>query len=292
MKKGIFTTLVVFATLAMTACGAKTKCEKHQWGSYEVTVNATCNAEGKKVRTCKVCGEKEEQVVPKIDHKFGEWGVKTAGTCANPGVESRTCSACGQEETRPLYVEHTWGETPETVEGAADEASYNIFTCTVCGGKKIEFAAKQATGKSTVSGSLKSDSSYPDYMKLSDNDQYVAYKFNYAGTASTNARIYQRGVMDYWHDGNNDNQNRNYYSGKNNSDGNFQLTVNGENVDYSATKDTTYEQMLPGTYTGQYSPLGDCIIGSCKVNSGENTIKYTRKESYNLLIKDFVIILG
>lgn len=292
MKKGIFTTLVVFAALVMTGCGAKTKCEKHQWGGYETTVEATCAAEGEKVRTCKVCGEKEKASIAKKDHTFGEWAVKTAGTCAAPGVEERECSVCHFKEQRAQVVEHVWGETAQTVEGAADEASYKIFTCTLCGGKKIEIAAKQATGKSTITGSLKSDSTYPDYMKLSDNNNSVTYKFQYAGAASTKATVYQRGVMDYWHDGNNENQDRNYYSGKNNSDGNFQLNVNGTNVDYSATKDMKYSDMLPGEYTGTYSPLGDCIIGTCSINQGENTITYTRKESYNLLIKDFVIILG
>jgi len=127
-------------------------------------------------------------------------------------------------------------------------------------------------------------------MKLSSNGNSVEYKIN--SSVAGKAKIYQRGVMDYWYDGNNNNEARNYYAGKNNQDGNFKLEVNGNAVDYSWSKDITYADMLPGEAQNGYSPLGDALIGDCELVAGVNTIKYTRQESYNMLIKDFVIIIG
>ena len=127
-------------------------------------------------------------------------------------------------------------------------------------------------------------------MKLSSNGDSVTYVIN--STVAGNAKIYQRGVMDYWYDGSNNNEQRNYYAGKNSNDGNFRLDVNETAVDYSWSRDVTYADMLPGDAQGSYSPLGDALIGECAIVAGANTIKYTRTESYNMLIKDFVIIIG
>lgn len=295
MKKGFFATIAMFTSLVLVACGGggTKKCEdgKHKFGKWEVVTPATCKVVGQSERTCTVCGEKETKEIAKTDHTWNEGVVTQEATCTVPGVKTYTCTVCQETKTEEIKADHVWG-TPESFEGAADEAAYNVFTCSLCGLKKIEFAAKQADGKATISGGLKSDTSFPDYMKLNTNLDSITYKFSYAGNAVTNATIYQRGVMDYWHDGNNDNQTRNYYSGKNSTDGNFKLTVNDVDVDYSATANLTYEDLLPGEAQGSYSALGDAIIGACAINNGENTITYQRTESYNMLIKDFVIILG
>ena len=252
MKK-IFATLALFASLAITACGNQASSENHV-------------------------------------HKYGDWEVVTPATCAQEGEEKQTCS-CGDVKTRKISkIAHTWGElTPVT--GAEDEVDYSTAVCTVCGAKKIEFAAVQE-GKYTLDGTLKKDSTYPTYMKLDANNQSISYKFNYAGEAATNAVIYFRGVMDYWHDGNNENQDKNFFSGKNSQDGNFELKVNDAVVDYSDTKSLTYADMFPGDYTGTYSPLGEAKVGACKVNQGANTVVFKRTESYNVLVKDFVIVIG
>ena len=296
MKKNFFATLVLFASLALTACGGgtngnsnanKSTKHTHSWGEWTETKAATCEEKGSKERSC-ACGEKQTQDIAALDHDWDNGVVTQAATCAVPGVMTYTCKRCQKTKTEEIKADHTWGEaTP--VAGADNEAAYNMFTCTLCGAKKIEIAAKQAEGKATIDGSLKSDTTYPDYMKLNTNGNSITYTFN--SSIAGNATIYQRGVMDYWHDGNNENQARNYYSGKNSTDGNFELKVNDQVVDYSWSKDVTYEDMLPGEYTGSYSPLGDAKIGACAINAGANTITYKRTESYNMLIKDFVIII-
>ena len=42
----------------------------------------------------------------------------------------------------------------------------------------------------------------------------------------------------------------------------------------------------------QWSPLGDCEIGAVSLAAGLNTIKYTRVDSFNLAVHDFVIVFA
>lgn len=303
MKRKFFTIIALFASLALASCSpaksenqsnpesapksAETSNHKHSYGDWTQVKAPTCTEEGEEERVCE-CGDKKTRKVDALGHDWDEGKVTKEATCSVPGEMTYTCKRCKQTKVEEIKADHVWGEaTPVT--GAEGEVDYNIFTCTVCNtAKKIEFAAKN--DKATVDGSLKSDSTFPDYMKLGSNGNSVTYKFN--SSVAGKAKIYQRGVMDYWYDGNNNNEERNYYAGKNNQDGNFKLEVNDKAVDYSWSKEITYADMLPGEAQNGYSPLGDALIGDCELVAGVNTIKYTRQESYNMLIKDFVIIIG
>jgi len=319
MKSKFFSTIAVFFALALTACvpaNNESKEEskpadessvqevasseeaasstvasdhKHKYGSWTVTKEPTCEEPGVQERVCE-CGDKQTKEVSPTGHTWNDGVITQAATCSVPGVKTFTCTKCGATKTEEIKADHVWDEGV-AVPGEDTEAAYTLFTCTVCNtAKKIEFAAKQASGKSTISGGLKNDSQFPDYLKLNANGDSVTYTFT--STVAGNAVIYMRGVMDYWHDGNNENQARNFFSGKNSTDGNFELKVNDTAVDYSWSKSITYEDMLPGEAQGSYSPLGDAKVGDCSIVSGVNTIVFKRTESYNMLIKDFVIIIG
>ena len=299
MKTRFFKVIALFAALTLTACngqpsdgGASKTSSKHthKYGDWVEVVAPTCEGKGKAERTCE-CGEKQEKELDPKGHTYGDGVVTKEATCSEPGEKTFTCTVCGATKKEEIKADHVWGPA-SPVAGADAEADYNIFTCTVCGVKKIEFAGKQAEGKFTIDGGLKTDSQFPDYIKLNSNGNSISYTFNYAGEAVAKAHVYFRGVMDYWHDGNNENQARNFFSGKNSQDGNFELKVNDVAVDYSWSKDLTYEDMLPGEAQGSYSPLGDALVGECAINNGANTLVFKRTESYNMLIKDFVIILG
>ncbi len=293
MKK-FFTTLALFFSLALTACGGGNNpsttgtSEKHvhKYGDPEIVTPATCTEKGKQKQTCS-CGDVKEKEIDALGHDWDEGRITKEATCAVPGEMTYTCKRCQATKKEEIKADHVWGEAVALTAGDG-EADVNEFTCTLCSAKKLEFAGKQATGKSTIDGSLKSDSQFPDYLKLNNNGNSVTYKFTYnkAGTA----KIYMRGVMDYWHDGNNENQARNFFSGKNSQDGNFELKVNDAAVDYSWSSSLTYEDMLPGEAQGTYSPLGDALVGGCTLVDGPNTVVFKRTESYNMLIKDFVII--
>ena len=307
MKTKFLSTIAVFFALALSACTPVSKDaksednseeapvseavsvdsnHKHKYGEWVTVQEPTCTEKGLQERTC-ACGDKQTKDINPLDHAWDAGVVTQAATCSVPGVKTFTCTRCGATKTEDIKADHVWGEAV-VLAGGEGQVDLNEFTCTVCSKKKIEFAAKQAEGKSTISGSLKSDNQFPDYLKLSSNNNSVTYTFNYATAGA--ATIYMRGVMDYWHDGNNENQARNFFSGKNSQDGNFELKVNDVAVDYSWSKDITYEDMLPGEAQGSYSPLGDAKVGSCNIVAGENTVVFKRTESYNMLIKDFVII--
>ena len=309
MTRKFFSTIAVFFAFALTACQPASKPNegdkseeapaseqvsvdsnhKHKYGDWTVVTPATCEGKGQQERVC-ACGDKQTKDIDPVGHTWNNGEITKQATCSVPGEKTFTCTVCGATKKEEIKADHVWGE-PTAVPGADSEAAYNLFTCTVCNtAKKIEIAAKQAEGKSTISGSLKSDSQFPDYLKLSSNGNSVTYTFT--STVAGNAKVYMRGVMDYWHDGNNENQARNFFSGKNSSDGNFELKVNDVAVDYSWSKDITYEDMLPGEAQGSYSPLGDALVGDCAIVSGPNTLVFKRTESYNMLIKDFVIIIG
>lgn len=309
MKRHIFSTLAVFFAMTISGCSllpdetgnssgaddSKTSevasDHKHKYGEWTVVTEPTCTEKGSQERVCD-CGDTQTKDIDALGHDWDEGEVTKTATCSVPGEKTFHCKRAGCTATKveEIKAEHVW-DAGTAVEGEATEASYTLFTCTVCNtAKKIEIAAKQASGKYTLNGSLKSDSQFPDYLKLSSNGNSATYSFT--SSVAGNAKIYMRGVMDYWHDGSNENQARNFFAGKNSSDGNFELKVNDTAVDYSWSRDITYEEMLPGEAQGSYSPLGDALVGDCAIVNGANTIVFTRVDSYNMLIKDFVIIIG
>lgn len=79
----------------------------HAWSDWTVTA-ATCETDGKKVRTCATCGETEEEVLPKFNHIYPE-GQENAGqtayvdtevaaTCTKDGYTTSKCALCGHEK--------------------------------------------------------------------------------------------------------------------------------------------------------------------------------------------------
>ena len=297
---------IALACLAMAVCGlaacgngggggestpAVPSDHKHSYGDWVTVVEPTCTEKGSKERTCE-CGAKETKEINALDHDWDDGKITTAATCSTPGVLTYTCkrAGCGATKTEPIVADHVWGDpvavaAPKNGDG---KAAYNKSICTVCNESyKLEIAAKQ--GK--VTGSLKTESRFPDYIKFSNKNDYTTLTFNYNAPAT--GEIYLRGVMDYWHDGNNENQNKEgFFAGKNNNDGNFKLTVNGAEVDYSWAKGLKYSDMFPEEgQDGNFSQLADCKVGTVNLVAGKNIIVYERLESYNLLVKDFVIIV-
>ena len=47
-------------------------CTNHSWSDWTVTKPATAESEGLRERTCLVCGEKETEVIPKLDFIYGD----------------------------------------------------------------------------------------------------------------------------------------------------------------------------------------------------------------------------
>ena len=310
MKRKFFTTLALFCSLALvTGCGTKQAGESkdegeissevtkntssrnhtHKWVQDESKTNvpATCSQEGIKYEKCE-CGETRETKISKIDHSYGEW-VDVAGVaCGERGQQKRTCTKCGAEETRNLsIIPHNW-EVTNTVAGDANGVEYNFVKCSKCNKEGLMVAASKAT----INGSDKGGA--PEgCIKLASNGQTMSVTINLA-TAKTGT-IYLRGAMDYWHDGNNNNESKMYSSCKNSNTANFSLSVNDVDVDFTDMLNVPFSDMLPeeaGETVGSvtYSQIGDCKVGACSLNVGLNTIIFTRVDSYNLAVHDFLVV--
>ena len=89
----------------------------HNYNDWVIIKPATCTDSGTQEHTCTVCGEKENQSIPKSEHTFGEWIVETAATEEENGLEKRVCSNCKAEETRTIFelIESTDGQTKEEI---------------------------------------------------------------------------------------------------------------------------------------------------------------------------------
>lgn len=104
---------------------------EHSWGEWEVTTEATCEAEGEKTRTCSVCNETETEKIAALGHKWDEGKVTTEATCTKEGVKTFTCqndSTHTKTEAIPVK-EHTYSKWE------SDETNH-WRKCTECGKKQ------------------------------------------------------------------------------------------------------------------------------------------------------------
>ena len=252
---------------------------------------ATCSEAGVKVEICSVCGYRKESNISKLDHEWDEG--QASGACGSIGSVTYTCKNCDEtKEVASTYVPHDW-EVTGTVAASGEGVEYETIKCKKCQTEGLRVAAAKATINGTDKGGAPEGC-----IKLSNADETMTVKINVEGAKT--GKFYLRGCMDYWHDGSNDNQDKTYSECKSSSnDVNFSVTVNGNIVDLSETKNTKFGVWLPEaageTITNSsgtavtYSQEGDCECGATSLQDGLNTIVFTRIDSYNLAVKYFVI---
>ena len=277
-KTKLFSVLTVFAAMTLVACNSG---------------NSAADSTKKPDNS----GSKSQQPSTSKAPTWGDWTVARPATCAAEGVEERTNTA-GEKETRPIPKSnyHTWADDGD-VEASNGGVAYKKVKCSVCQKQGIMIAAANAT---ITGGQPKS--APEGCVKLDANGDYMEVKF-YLPEAKTGI-IFQRGAMDYWYEDSNNNQEKTYYSqNKGNTDeaagiGNFKLEIGLEGdlkeVSIADKVGVTFGSMLPkegGSEFGghQWSAISDCEVGTVSLSAGLNTIKYTRIDSYNLAVHDFVI---
>ncbi len=109
-------------------CG-KEETAVHTWDEGKITTEPTCKDTGIKTYTCTACGETKTEAVPVTDeHTWGDWEKY------NAEEHKHTCEICGKEET----AAHTWDEGKITTEPTCKDTGIKTYTCTACGGTKIE----------------------------------------------------------------------------------------------------------------------------------------------------------
>lgn len=71
--------------------------KEHIYSEYVIEKIPTCTTDGKKVKTCKNCSEKQEEIIPKIEHQYGDYFIKVNPTCHSEGYKVKKCTLCSHE---------------------------------------------------------------------------------------------------------------------------------------------------------------------------------------------------
>ena len=113
---------------------------KHNWTEWWILEEATCSAEGKRMRVClNDCGVDPVETIPKLAHTWSDWKVTREATCTAEGSRTRVCSVCGERQTEAIAkIAHTWGNWQVTKEATCSAEGSRTHVCSVCGEKQTE----------------------------------------------------------------------------------------------------------------------------------------------------------
>ena len=120
--------------------------KEHDYGEWVLDQAPTCKKYGARHRICKNCGDREVDVLDKVDHTW-ELVSTTPATCTIGEIQHYKCSVCGETKdvtlSNPLG-EHSWDNGKVTKEATCTEDGLKVYTCRVCAETKEEVL--KATG--------------------------------------------------------------------------------------------------------------------------------------------------
>ena len=114
--------------------------KEHDYGEWVLDQAPTCKKYGVRHRICKNCGDREVDVLDKVDHTW-ELVSTIPATCTVGEIQHYKCSVCGETKdvtlSNPLG-EHSWDEGKATKKATCTEDGEKTYTCTVCNTTKTE----------------------------------------------------------------------------------------------------------------------------------------------------------
>ena len=114
--------------------------KEHDYGEWVLDQAPTCKKYGARHRICKNCGDREVDVLDKVDHSW-ELVSTTPATCTIGEIQHYKCSVCGETKdvtlSNPLG-EHSWDNGKVTKEATCTEDGEKTYTCTVCNTTKTK----------------------------------------------------------------------------------------------------------------------------------------------------------
>lgn len=265
---------------------------EHSWSDWSIKKKATCLEDGYQERYC-ACGEVESEIIKAKGHDF-ENGIVLSDTssCQTYGVKYVKCAHCSEILIFEGFGEHDYvNKKIVTAPLGEDVNQYSTYTrefCSIDDTMRLTFKATDSV--------ISYDLSDYDTVKMANDSLYFNFnlnydldsRFDYSGT------IYQKiYISDFSKYGS-----YNYYSSIGSSfvdseNGAFVLDVNGEIVDKSNMRYTSYEEMTNNGVvldeTKDISPYALCEIGKCTLKDGMNYIKYSINY-INSPFKDFINI--
>ena len=114
-------------------------CRTHSWDSGVIISSATCEKNGKKKYTCKVCGSTKEETISAFGHSYGDPTWKWTGT--TKAVATFTCkNGCGHKETATATITNK-----VTKPATCDNAGTRTYKATVTFKGKTYTTTKKAS---------------------------------------------------------------------------------------------------------------------------------------------------
>ncbi|MCQ2772100.1 MAG: hypothetical protein MJ238_02325 [Bacilli bacterium] len=217
------------------------------------------------------------------NHAWGAETVITPATCETAGSGKKSCTVCQYETTYEIPATGHNYTGDEVIAESSDDVSKTSKAKCSCGKEIVYF---DATDFKKISGTNNGEGK--GYFKLKANGDTA--EFNFKAPKMGAATFYFYGYIDYWKDGSTNNDQRGFFSVKNseNVDGNFAVSVGDSTVDISSKKNVTYEQMGIKGDTAEGSAWVE--VGDCNITSEYTTVKFSRIDSYNMLILRMGII--
>lgn len=127
MKKLFLWSIVIMSSFVLIGCG----CE-HEYDEGKITKEATCQEEGTKTFTCKLCNNEKTETIPLAEHTYDSGKVTKEATCTEEGEKTVTCKICGNEEVESIKVKAHDYEEKITKEATFEEEGTKTFTCKNC----------------------------------------------------------------------------------------------------------------------------------------------------------------
>jgi ribosomal protein L32 len=121
---------------------------EHEYGSWEVTKEATCTEKGSRKKVCGNCGDIITEEIPAKGHTWNtDYTVDQAATCAEEGSESIHCTDCDavkEDSARSIpKTKHEHGSWEVTKESTCTEEGSRERVCKNCGSKDIQVISKK-----------------------------------------------------------------------------------------------------------------------------------------------------
>ena len=132
---------------------------QHTFGEWNTVKEATCKEEGKRVRSCSICAEAEEEVISKSETHAIVADIAVSATCKDTGLtEGSHCSVCNKvlvaQTVVPKTEVHSSSSWIIDVEATCKSEGEMHKECNVCKqvleSKKIEKSVIHTTLKNNV----------------------------------------------------------------------------------------------------------------------------------------------
>ena len=125
--------------ISCTECGKTAKIDLnplgHQYGNWEVMLEATCSQSEILHRTCGRCSFREtNNTGRKAPHTWSDWTEIRKATCGSSAIHSRTCSVCSETEQKTVGspLPHTWEKWKLAYHATCASPKIENRKCTMC----------------------------------------------------------------------------------------------------------------------------------------------------------------